>query len=171
MITQMRKRLVIGCTVATFAALILAASINYAFPTRNQIEGPKYPTELSTSDYGWNFTGSINSSSVVIGQAILLTVRLTNTATSNQTIEPFVIPLVNPGIYAQNGTLLWAWNPPEITQANMTLASGKSLSLQLLIPTARLQPGQTFLLKVVPLAFKLIYPKDFVLTFQFSTES
>ena len=87
------------------------------------IDGPSVfdcvtPSRVTEAfDFGsgaWNFTASVNATSVVRGQVILLTVTLTNTG-GNETVNELVEPFIDPQIFAPNRTLLWQWNPPQAT--------------------------------------------------------
>ncbi len=118
-------------------------------------------------DGSWNFTVSINSNSVTRGQTILLVANLTNIG-PNTTIKEFVKPYINPGIYATNGTEVWAWNPPHSTSLNMTIASGETISQDVNIPTSQLLVGQSYLIKVAPLSIQFPTPNNLTFTFQFS---
>jgi len=165
---QSNGKLVLSSVVAAVVALGLAASIVYAFPSPNSTSTQVYPLRLSASGSGWNFTATINSSSVKAGQSILLMANLVNTYSSNQTIAPYVNPYINPSVYATNGTELWAWNPPQATWPRMIIESGQDVSGKVVIPTSQLHSGQVYLIKVVPLSTQFLSPSDFALTFQFS---
>ncbi len=165
---QSNGKLVLSSVVAVVAALGLAASIVYAFPSPNSTSTQAYPLRLSASGSGWNFTASINSSSVKDGQSILLLTSLTNTSPSNQAISLYIVPYINPSVYAMNGTELWAWNPPQHTWTSWTVASGQSITGNNVIPTSQLRAGQTYLIKVVPLSAQFLTPNNFALTLQFS---
>ncbi len=118
-------------------------------------------------DGSWNFTVSISSNSVTRGQTILLVANLTNIG-PNTTIKEFVKPYINPGIYATNGTEVWAWNPPHSTSLNITIASGETISQDVNIPTSQLLVGQSYLIKVAPLSIQFPTPNNLTFTFQFS---
>lgn len=155
--------------VAVVAALALAASAAYAFPSSAQISATAYPLNLSAVGPGWTFSATINSSSINVGQPILLEVSLMNTASANQTLQRIVEPFIDPGVYNSNGTEVWNWNPPQITRLNLTVASGQVLGGKVIIPTSTLQSGQTYVIKVMPLSLQFVYPTNFELSFQVST--
>jgi len=146
--------------------VVLAVTVGQAFPSANANTGT-FPRQLSVSGVGWNFTASLNTTSVIPGQTILLEAVLTNISPSNQTIAPDIDPFVNPGIYAQNETQLWAWNPPQVNSPSNTLVSGQSYAADVAIPTSKLRSGQVYLIKVVPISTEFLSPVDFTLVFQF----
>ena len=170
MMAKRRNKLVIFSAGGVLAALTLAAVVVYAFPSPNSTEAQTYPLRSSASGLGWNFTASINSSSVKAGQSILLLTSLTNVSPSNQTITPSVTPYINPSVYAMNGTELWAWNPMQATWPSYTVPSEQSITGNNVIPTSSLRAGQTYLIKVVPLSAQFLSPVNFALTLQFSVQ-
>lgn len=170
MMTQPKRRLVLPSIVALAVVIGLAASIVYAFPPNpaSPAYTQSFPTRQTASNGDWNFTASINSSSVPLGQSIRLLTSLTNISPTNQTIAPYVEPLINPGVYSSNGTEVWAWNPPQVNWATMTFPSGQVLSGNVVIPTSQLQAGQTYTIKVVPISIQFLTPASLALSFQFS---
>lgn len=104
----------------------------------------------------WNFTVSINSSSVEQGQSLQLVARLTNISPTNQTIQNYIEPYINPEVRASNGisngTTIWAWNPPETLWSTWTIPSGQTLVQTVDIPTSELSIGQTYAIEVTPLS-------------------
>ena len=165
-----KKKLVLPSIVALVVVLGAAAGIMYSFPS-NPPNTQEFPLRQSASDSSWNFTASINATLVAPGQTITLMTELTNVSPSNQTIAPYVNPIVNPGVYASNGTQLWGWNPLQATWPSMTFASGQSISGSIAIPTSHLVAGQTYTIKVVPLATQFLTPGNFALAFQFSVSA
>jgi hypothetical protein len=128
--------------------------------------------EFGDASASWNFTMSINSTSVTPGHALLLEASLTNTNVegSNATISEFIVPFINPEVYAASGTVLWQWNPPQTTSTNAAFPGGQTISQSLDIPTSELQAGQTYFLKVIPLTISLPPPQNNLSdTFQFVT--
>ena len=115
----------------------------------------------------WNFTVTINSSSVIRGQTIELSAVLTNIA-PNQTINSWIGPYINPSVYSSNGTEAWAWDPPQVTYENMTIASGETFSQDVSIPTSHLVSGQSYFIEVAPLSIQFPTPNNYTFTFQFS---
>ena len=114
----------------------------------------------------WNFTVTINSSSVVRGQTIELVANLTNIA-PNQTINSWIVPYINPSVYSSNGTEVWAWYPPQHYE-NMTIASGETFSQDVSIPTSQLVSGQSYFIQVAPLSIQFPTPNNYTFTFEFS---
>lgn len=168
------QKLVVFPAIAIIVALGLAAFVGYVFPSGSSpysttVQIPN-PVQLSVSGSGWNFTAGIGSSSVEVGYPIQLMASLTNVSPSNQTITPFVGPYINPSIWSSNGTEIWAWNPLQITEPNLTLASGRGLSAKVSIPTSQLISGQIYLVKVIPLSPQFLSPVNFLLTFQIFTQ-
>ena len=99
--------------------------------------------EFEASSGEWNFTVSINSSSVARGHPIQLIASLTNIG-PNETVKEFIQPFINPEVYAANGSELWQWNPPQTTSPNTTFPSGQTISQSMVIPTSQLHSGQTY---------------------------
>jgi hypothetical protein len=145
----------------------MAASIAYAFPS-SPAPAQTFTPQQSAISLDWRFTATINATSVHLGQSILLTTKLTNMSPSNQTIAPYVNPIINPGVYASNGTEVWAWNPPQVNWPTMTFTSGQVISGAVIIPTSQLQAGQTYTIKVVPISTQFLTPSNFALGLQFS---
>ena len=158
--------------VVVVLAFALAAS-TYFIPSANMPSSSQStttvfqssPLELKASTPDWAFVASIDSSNTELGQSIKLTANLTNTASSNQTIAPYVEPYVNPSVWAENGTEIWAWNPPQVNWVSMTIASGQTLSTNVIIPTTELRQGN-YLIEVTPLSPRFSPPENFTLTFQ-----
>ncbi len=130
-------------------------------------------SQLQSSDGAandiWAFTAFIASDSVVQGQPVQLTAVLTNISPENQTITGFVEPTIYPAVYASNGTMLWQWEPPQVTYPSYTITSGQSIILSKLgIPTSQLPSGQTYSIKVgaasIPSASDLTLTLSFALS-------
>jgi len=164
-----RRKLLIPSVVALAAVIALAASITYAFPS-SPSNAQTFPLRQTVSNSDWNFTASINATSVHLGQSILLTTELRNTSPSNQTISPFVQPIINPGVYASNGTQVWGWNPPQATWPGFNVTSGQGLPANIVIPTSQLSAGQTYTIKVVPISTQFLTPTSFSLSIQFTVQ-
>jgi hypothetical protein len=124
--------------------------------------------QSSASGSNWKFVVSINTTTVEGGQSLLLWANLTNTSPSNQTIRPFVEPFINPRVLAANGTVVWAWDPPEVTWTNWNVTSGQSLSQQVDVPTTSIRWGSAYLIEVAPLSSQ--FSNDFNLTLRFSVQ-
>lgn len=123
--------------------------------------------QSSASNSSWKFVASINATTVGYGQSLLLWANLTNISPSNRTIRPYVGPFINPSITAANGTVVWAWNPPEVTWRNMNVTSGQTLSQRVDIPTANLRDG-VYTIDVAPLSSE--FSGNFNLTLRFSVQ-
>ena len=89
---------------------------------------------------------TISSNSVTRGQTILLVADLTNIG-PNMTFNQFVRPYINPSVIAENGTEVWAWDLPQSTWPNVTVASGETISQDVNIPTMHFSPGSHISLK------------------------
>ena len=164
-----KRKLLLPSIVALAAVIALATSITYAFPS-NPSAAQAFPLRQTVSNSEWNFTASINVTSVHLGQSLVLTTELTNTSPYNQTISPYVNPYIDPGVYESNGTQVWAWNPMQATWPNINVTSGQSLSGMVVIPTSSLSPGQTYTIKVVPIATQFLTPTSFSLGVQFTVQ-
>lgn len=127
------------------------------------------PLRISADWNGeWNFTATISSNSIVGNEGISLSANLRSEI--NQTIKEFVKPAINYGVYATNGSELWAWNPPQSTWPNMTVVSGQTFSQEAVVPTYPLHAGQSYFIKVEAVAVQFPSPDDMTLTFQFSVQ-
>jgi hypothetical protein len=113
----------------------------------------------------WNLTASINTNSVARGQSIRLVANLTNIG-QNITINRFVVPFINPVVFATNGTKVWEWNPSATVQGK-TIATGETIWQDVSIPTSQLPPGQ-YEVRVAPISVQLPTPNNLTFTFQFS---
>ena len=100
----------------------------------------------------WNFTVVLTPSTTRQGDPVEMLALLTNIGAENQTVAQFATPIVNPSIYAANGTRVWAWDPPGKTWSKMTITSGQTIDQGVSIPTSSLLPGQTYLVEVSPLS-------------------
>ncbi len=99
----------------------------------------------------WNYTVTVNSTSVERGQTIQLVARLTNCENcGNITIGNFVEPFIDPVVYSTNGTMLWSWNPTETTYSNFVFPGGQTITQTVDIPTLSFQAGYNYQLTVVP---------------------
>jgi len=166
--------------VAVLLVVAILAGVGAGYLAGNQLTSSKTSTETSwltttetalqsgTSNATWKFIVSTNATTVESGQSILLWANLTNTSPSNKTIRPFVEPYINPGVIAANGTIVWAWNPPEVTWPNWNVTSGQSLSERVYIPTTNLRDG-VYTIQVAPLSSE--FSENFNLTLRFSVQT
>lgn len=101
------------------------------------------------SYYGvWTYTVTLTTNQIQQGESITAVFQLMNTSNQTQMVD-VVDPLVNPVIYSQSGTVVWAWNPSEINQVE-GVAAGRVLSLQMTLPTSMLKAGQSYILSTYP---------------------
>ena len=147
--------LVVVAVIITAAAGALLAS------SRMDPSGPDNPATSAVSAFKtnntWNFTVSLSASSVSQGQSVQLTAQLTNISPTSQNIQNYVEPYINPMVYpsrsaSANGTVVWAWNPPEEVWATWTFQSGQALVQTVDIPTSSLSMNQTYAIEVIPLS-------------------
>jgi hypothetical protein len=129
------------------------------------------PQYSSKTQYPWAFAVSINASSVTQGESIELQAGLTNIGVANQTIQPFIQPIINPTVVSQNGTGLWAWDPPVVTWPNRTVIPGQILSQDVIIPTSMFPVGQTYFIKVGPIDFNQSLSTNLEITMEFNMSS
>jgi hypothetical protein len=85
-----------------------------------------------------------------MGQGFALSYNLTNISGQALTVHE-VNPLVNPTIYASNGTVVWAWNPPSINFITTIPFKAGNWSAPLDLPATALSAGQKYVLSVFPL--------------------
>jgi hypothetical protein len=160
---MMLRRRALGTTIIALvvvAVVIITATGVLLAMNRMDSNGADNPaSSVSTfkTNNTWNFTVSINSSSVIQGQPVQLVAQLTNISPTSQTIQNYVEPYINPMVYpsgyaSANGTVVWAWNPPEEVWATWTVQSGHTLVQTVNIPTSELGVNQTYTIEVVPLS-------------------
>jgi hypothetical protein len=148
-------------------------NLSYMFcggPTRISASGEVGSGPGQSSAGGdWNFTVTINSDSLIRGQNIRLVANLTNIGQNISFSNGFVEPYINPGVYATNGTEVWAWDPSEVIVAS-TIAAGETISQDVGIPTSQLTPGQSYLIELAPISVQFPTPNNLTFTFQFSVQ-
>jgi hypothetical protein len=84
------------------------------------------------------------------GKPIDVYVNVTNISGQTQRVHE-VNPIINPVVLAENGTQVWAWNPPAINFfTNVTTGPGASNG-PYVIPTSNLSVGQSYVLIISPL--------------------
>jgi len=170
-------------TVAALLVVAILAGAGAGYFAVSQLKVARTSTETtwltttetalqsSASISNWRFIVSINATTIEIGQSLLLRANLTNTSPSNQTIRPFVGPYITSRVVTANGTVVWTWEPPEVTWPNWNVTSGQTLSQDVDIPTANFRIG-SYLVEVAPLTtdFGQIVSNNFNLTLLFSTQ-
>lgn len=125
-----------------------------------------FPTYCPLPCASWNFTVGISLDSVKQGQEILLSANLTDLG-PNLTISNWTVPYINPTVSAENGTEIWAWDPPVVTYPNRTISGGETFSENVSIPTYQLRAGQSYSIEVAPLPIKFPTPNNYAFTFRF----
>jgi hypothetical protein len=101
------------------------------------------------ANYGaWNYEVTLNTNQIQPGQNITALFTLTNFSNRTQTVD-LDNPLVLPTIYAQDGKVVWAWEPPAINEIE-NITAGQALSEPLTLPTWMLQAGQSYTLTTAP---------------------
>jgi hypothetical protein len=111
---------------------------------------PNPTTPLSRTTGEWFFAIRLQNPLVAMGQEFALSYNLTNISGQPQTVHE-VDPLVNPTIYSANGTIVWAWNPPQSNGITTIPCKAGNWSSPLDIPTSALSAGQKYVLSVFPL--------------------
>ena len=97
----------------------------------------------------WSFSLQLSSQVVPKGQPIDAYINVTNISGQTQRVHE-VNPIVNPAIYSENGSYIWAWNPPGINFfSNVTAGSGTTGG-PYVIPTSELSVGQSYILSIYP---------------------
>lgn len=110
---------------------------------------PIQTTPLSRTNGDWVFSMRLQNSLLAMGQGFALSYNLTNISGQPQTVH-VVNPLINPTIYSANGTVVWAWNPPQINYITTIPYKAGNWSASLDIPTSALSAGQKYVLSVFP---------------------
>ena len=103
---------------------------------------------FSRTNGDWDFTMILNGTAVNRGQVMAALLNLTNISGQTQTVH-VVVPLYNPLVYSQNGTVVWRAYPSEMN-FDMNWTSGPGRSYEWDIPTSSLHSGQTYVLNVWP---------------------
>jgi hypothetical protein len=99
--------------------------------------------------YGvWTYSVTLSTDTIQPGQNITAVFQLMNTSNQTQTVDAGV-PLVNPAIYSQNGTVVWAWDPPQM-QGIENVTAGHISTQTLTLPTWNLASGQSYVLSSYP---------------------
>ena len=101
------------------------------------------------SNGDWNFSVTLSSLEVSKGQPIDAYVNITNISGQTQRVHE-VGPIINPAIYSENGTQLWALDPPQVNFfTNVTAGPGTSNG-PWVISTSSLAVGQSYVLSIWP---------------------
>ena len=101
------------------------------------------------SNGDWNFSVTLSSLIVPKGQPIDAFVNITNISGQTQRVHE-VGPIINPAIYSENGTQVWALDPPQVNFfTNVTSGPGTSNG-PWVISTSDLSPGHSYVLSIWP---------------------
>jgi hypothetical protein len=87
---------------------------------------------------------------ILKGEKIAIYYNLTNISGQPQTVH-VVGPLVNPILYSANGSVVWAWDPPEINSIMIFPFPSGDLTGQVFVPTSNLDTGANYTLSIWPL--------------------
>jgi hypothetical protein len=82
----------------------------------------------------WSFRVSMNSTSVRLGGAVVLSERLTYLGNANTTME-MVSDVSSASVYDSTGAQVWEWTPSEVTW-RVTVYPGETFGDNICIPTA-----------------------------------
>jgi hypothetical protein len=104
---------------------------------------------LSTTNGDWTFSIRIQNSLLAFGGQFGLSYNLTNISGHPQTVH-IVNPMINPVIYAENGSEVWAWNPPTYNAITTIPPTPGNWSQPLNFPPSGLPAGR-YVLSVWPL--------------------
>ena len=104
---------------------------------------------LSKSNGDWAFSIRLHGSLLAFGGQYGLSYNLTNISGQPQIVH-VVNPLVNPVIYAMNGTEVWAWNPPDFNGIMTIPPTAGNWSEPINFPPSTLPAGQ-YVLSIWPL--------------------
>jgi hypothetical protein len=165
--------LVVGILAGAGAGYLAGNELTLARTSTTTVWFTSTETALqsSASVSNWRFIASINATTVEVGQSLHLWANLTNTSPSNQTIRPFVGPYITSRVVASNGTVVWTWEPPEVTWPNWNVTGGQTLSQNVDIPTTNFRAG-SYAVEVTPLSqdFGQIVSDNFNLTLRFTIQ-
>ena len=101
------------------------------------------------ANYGvWNYEVTLTTNQIQQGQNIDAIFSLTNFSNETQRID-VAGPLAYPVISSENGTIVWAYQPPS-TNAFEDIAAGQSITQNLVLPTGMLSGGQSYTLSSYP---------------------
>ena len=99
---------------------------------------------FSKTNGDWTFSIRLQNSLLAMGGQSNLSYNLTNISGQPQTVH-VVNPLVNPEIYAENGSEVWAWNPPTYNEITTIPPTAGNWSEPLNFPPSGLPAGKYFL--------------------------
>ena len=117
--------------------------------TTSTSSSQQYASLSWDSNYGaWNYEVTLNTNQIQPGQNITALFTLTNFSNRTQTVD-VDNPLVLPTIYAQDGKVVWAWEPPSINEIE-NITAGQVISEPFTLPTWMLQAGQSYILTTAP---------------------
>ncbi len=121
------------------------------FATTTTTSSSQQPASLTWyASYGvWNYAVTLTTNEIQPGQNITALFQLTNMSNETQTVD-LGGPMVLPTIYAQDGKVVWAYQPSADTNAVQNVAAGRVLSEQLTLPTSMLSAGQSYILSSSP---------------------
>jgi hypothetical protein len=133
------------------AAIVIAAVAIYAASTGSSLIKTETTAVTSTAEpngtlvlsktWGqWAYRVSINSTSVRVGGALLVSGELTYSGQTDTTIFE-VLPTNGLSVYNSTGGLVWEYTPGEVTE-KVTITPGETLGFPICIPitTAALAP-------------------------------
>jgi hypothetical protein len=143
--------------VAVVLVILIAGSLGIGYFTGNSNRqtitttltvAPNQATPLSRTNGDWVFSIRQQNPLVAMGQVFTFSYNLTNISGQPQTVH-VVNPRINPTIYATNGSVVWAWNPPSVNYiATIPPKAGNWSEVDFTIPT--LSTGR-YVLSVWPL--------------------
>jgi hypothetical protein len=139
-------------TTTTLPAVTITSTTTVTASATSTIQSVTGSTGLVTlyrTNGDWNFSLTLNATTVKRGQVIAALLNLTNISGQNQSVH-IVDPLYAPIVYAQNGTEVSCVCPSEINSLANWIA-GPVNSQKWDIPTSSLPPGESYVLNVWPL--------------------
>ncbi|MGD0637288.1 MAG: hypothetical protein ABSA72_04540 [Nitrososphaerales archaeon] len=117
--------------------------------TTSTSSSQQYASLSWDANYGaWNYEVTLSTNQIQPDQNITALFTLTNFSNRTQTVD-LDEPLVLPTIYAQDGKVVWTWEPPSINEIE-NITAGQAISEPFTLPTSMLQAGQSYTLTTAP---------------------
>jgi hypothetical protein len=91
---------------------------------------------------------TLTSDTIQQDENLTTTFQLTNVSNQTQRVD-VDDPLVLPTILTQNGTIVWAYQPPSYNEIE-NVTPGQTLSEQLVLPAWMLTAGQSYIVSAAP---------------------
>jgi hypothetical protein len=117
-------------------------------PTTTHATQQSGPVTWFTTYGSWNYSMTLTSDTIQQDENLTATFQLTNVSNQTQRVD-VDDPLVLPTILTQNGSVVWAYQPPSYNEIE-NVTAGQTLSEQLVLPAWMLAAGQSYIVSSAP---------------------